>query len=448
MERLYHIAGTHCRSCQILLEQKLNGIPGISRSRVDWRTGKASVHTSPETPPDEAAIARTVADAGYRLVTAPVQRTFLSHHPADWADALTAACIVFALYLIYRITGLDRLGAGIAAASSAGGALVVGLIAGVSTCMALIGSLVLAHSARHAQLYPYATPWQRLRPNLVFNAGRIAGFALLGGLAGLLGGALRIEGRLLAVLVMLASVMMVGLGIKLTGLIPRLENLTLPAGLARLVGLNKTPGRYGHGRTAMAGMLTFFLPCAFTQTMQILAVSTGSFFQGGLIMSAFALGTAPGLLGIGSIAGFVKGEGGRMFMKVAGVAVLLLGIWNFSNGWNLTGITLGSGASATIGSAVDAQLPSVRDGVQILPMNQWAGGYNPNKLTVRAGIPVRWEISADGTGCASYLVVPSLGIRKSLQPGMNVVEFTPKRVGTIKFSCGMGMYTGSIAVVK
>jgi heme/copper-type cytochrome/quinol oxidase subunit 2 len=249
-------------------------------------------------------------------------------------------------------------------------------------------------------------------------------------------------------LVVLAGVMMVTVGIKLTGLMPRLEQLALPASLARLVGLDRASGgRYSHGRTAVTGMLTFFLPCAFTQTMQVLAVSTGSFLQGAAVMAAFAIGTAPGLLVAGSAAGFAKGNTGRMFLKVAGIAVLLLGIWNMGNGWNLTGITLGNGTSAAIGTAA-AQLPPIREGAQVLQMNQWAGGYNPNKLTVRAGMPVRWEISADGTGCSSYMVVPSLGIKKTLQPGMNVVEFTPKRAGTIKFSCGMGMFTGSIAVMK
>jgi uncharacterized protein len=448
MERLYHIAGTHCRSCQVLLEQRLGRLPGVLSALVDYRTGKARVRIAAGGEVSESDIAQVVADAGYRLSTTPVQRTFFSHSGADWANAFVASCIVFVLYLIYRITGLDAVGNTLAIASSASGALVVGLVAGFSTCMALIGSLVLAHSARHAQLYPYATAWQRFRPNLVFNVGRVLGFALLGGFAGMLGGVLRIEGRLLAILVMLASVMMVGLGIKLTGLMPRLESITLPTGLARLTGLTSTPGRYNHSRMAITGMLTFFLPCAFTQTMQVLAVSTGSFLQGASIMAAFSLGTAPGLLGIGSIGGFARGEGGRMFMKVVGIAVLLLGIWNFNNGWNLTGITLGDEASATIAGAVTAQLPPIRDGVQVLQMNQWAGGYNPNKLVVRAGIPVRWEISADGTGCASYLIVPSLGIRKNLQPGVNVVEFTPKRTGAIKFSCGMGMFTGSIAVVK
>ncbi|MBP6911491.1 sulfite exporter TauE/SafE family protein [Patescibacteria group bacterium] len=44
------------------------------------------------------------------------------------------------------------------------------------------------------------------------------------------------------------------------------------------------------------GIGTFFLPCGFTQSMQVYTLSTGSFLAGGLTMLSFALGTLPMLL--------------------------------------------------------------------------------------------------------------------------------------------------------
>ena len=38
----------------------------------------------------------------------------------------------------------------------------------------------------------------------------------------------------------------------------------------------------------LVGVVTFFLPCGFTQAMQIYAVSTGSFWLGGLSLAIFA----------------------------------------------------------------------------------------------------------------------------------------------------------------
>lgn len=48
-------------------------------------------------------------------------------------------------------------------------------------------------------------------------------------------------------------------------------------------------------------------------------------------------------------------------------------------------------------------------------------------------------------GCGSKVVFPELGITKNLPVGKPVtVVITPKKEGTINFSCGMGMYKGSI----
>lgn len=52
----------------------------------------------------------------------------------------------------------------------------------------------------------------------------------------------------------------------------------------------------------IVGFATFFLPCGFTQSMQVAALSSGSFASGLAIMLAFALGTLPmlALLSFGS----------------------------------------------------------------------------------------------------------------------------------------------------
>ncbi|KKQ36394.1 MAG: hypothetical protein US53_C0054G0007, partial [Candidatus Woesebacteria bacterium GW2011_GWA1_37_7] len=68
---------------------------------------------------------------------------------------------------------------------------------------------------------------------------------------------------------------------------------------------------------------------------------------------------------------------------------------------------------------------------------------------VMVGVPVKWIItSKDPNSCASSIVSSKLNVRQSLHPGENVIEFTPKEIGTIKFSCSMGMYTGSFNVVE
>ena len=104
----------------------------------------------------------------------------------------------------------------------------------------------------------------------------------------------------------------------------------------------------------------------------------------------------------------------------------------------------------TASAKTTSQDPNVKieNGVQVVRMTQVSSGYLPNKFTIKKGIPVRWIVtSKDVYSCASSIVSQQLGIRKGLELGENIFEFTPKETGTIRFSCIMGMYTGSFNVV-
>jgi RND family efflux transporter MFP subunit len=75
-------------------------------------------------------------------------------------------------------------------------------------------------------------------------------------------------------------------------------------------------------------------------------------------------------------------------------------------------------------------------------------GYEPAKLTVRAGQPARITFvrTTDKT-CGTEVVFPSLSIRRPLPLNEAVViEFTPKESGEIGFVCGMNMLRGTVVV--
>jgi plastocyanin domain-containing protein len=76
------------------------------------------------------------------------------------------------------------------------------------------------------------------------------------------------------------------------------------------------------------------------------------------------------------------------------------------------------------------------------------GGYKPSSITAKVGKPLMLTFyRKETTGCGDKVVFKSLGITKSVASGHKVlVKFTPKKAGTIKFTCGMGMYKGQIVV--
>jgi uncharacterized protein len=320
--------------------------------------------------------------------------------------------------------------------------LMVGLVAGVSTCMALVGGLVLGISARHAEAHPEISTKQKFTPHLYFNLGRILGFGFLGGVLALLGSALQPSAGTLGLMTIIIGGVMIFLGLKLVEIFPALKekSISLPKGISKFFGMHKEQKEYSHKGSFITGALTFFLPCGFTQAMQLYAVSSGSFVDGVLIMSLFALGTAPGLLGIGGLASVFKGKKARVFFATTGLAVIILGWVNINNGSQL----IFQGKAKTIAPSANNSLE-----IQEIKMTQESSRYSPNILTVEKGKKVRWIItSANQFSCASSIVMPKYGISKNLVKGENIIEFIPTEIGEIPFSCSMGMYRGKFIVVE
>ena len=131
---------------------------------------------------------------------------------------------------------------------------------------------------------------------------------------------------------------MIVLGLQMLGVLSPLGRLmpSVPKAVAeRIHGLAER----GNNQTAfLLGGLTFFLPCGFTQALQLYVLAKGDVLTGALIMLAFALGTLPALLSLSALSSFAKGGFQRRFLKVAGAAVVVLGFLNIQSGLVLSGI--------------------------------------------------------------------------------------------------------------
>ena len=200
---------------------------------------------------------------------------------------------------------------------------------------------------------------------------------------------------------------------------------------------------------ALLGVATFFLPCGFTQAMQLYALTLQNPLQSGLVMMFFALGTTPVLLGIGGAVSYTSGQTLKRVTQVAGVIVLILGISNAVNGAALLGVT----SQTVFGSASpsdDTAEITIVDGRQQIEMDMTSRGvYDPDVLVVQAGVPVNWKINGDDfMGCGDTLVMPAFGINTTLQTGPNLVQFTPDKAGRFTFSCSMGMIRGTMIVTS
>lgn len=76
------------------------------------------------------------------------------------------------------------------------------------------------------------------------------------------------------------------------------------------------------------------------------------------------------------------------------------------------------------------------------------GGYNPDVIVVKKGIPVRLNFYRDETAdCSDTIVFGDFKIRKPLPAyTTTLIEFTPEKAGEYVFTCGMGMMRGKLIV--
>jgi sulfite exporter TauE/SafE/copper chaperone CopZ len=454
------ITGMTCTACERRVTKALLRLPGVASVEVSATRGIATL-AGPALP-GRGLIDAAIRAAGYE----PAAPAWLTRDGSVWKTVVLTALAIGWFAWVVTASGIAGSLSGLTDASRGGllVALTLGLTAGVSTCMAMVGGLVLGISASHAAKLAAAGTTvpsfaRRMRPHIAFNAGRIVGFGILGAVLGLIGSSLSLPTRLMAILVLVVALVMFLLGVRLTGVSPRMAAWSpkLPAGLSRTLGIDTAAeGSYSDMRTAIVGAATFFLPCGFTQAVQIYAISTANPLTAGLVMATFAVGTTPGLLALASVPEIATGERRSTVLRVVGVVVLAFALLNLSGALNLLGVSRTSApvaTSAAPGASGAAQHASanvsVSGGIQTVTMTQTPRGYEPADTTLYAGIPTTWVI--DGTSpydCSAFLRVPQLGQQVNLTQGTNTVELGALEPGVVPFTCVMGMYSGNLIVVN
>ena len=102
-------------------------------------------------------------------------------------------------------------------------------------------------------------------------------FSVLGGVIGYAGSFLQLSATALGLVTVAVGIVMIIMGLQLTEIFPRLNGLrlTLPKSITRALGIKEQSEKeYSHKNAFLLGASTFFLPCGFTQAMQLFAISS------------------------------------------------------------------------------------------------------------------------------------------------------------------------------
>jgi len=452
-EYTFAVRGMHCASCEILIEKKLIELPNIKSVDASTAQGKVVIEYEGQKPWAHQ-LSKLFEKENY--VFSEASEKILTNPPSNGVlTSFIIAAVIIATFLFLNKFGLSKL-INVNSSSSLPTFFVCGLLAGISACAALVGGIILSMSKQWLSLYSTNDSMLvKSRPHVMFNIGRLFSYFLLGGVLGLIGKKLQLSLTFFSLLVIAISIVMVFLALQMIGIryFKRFQ-FVLPKSITRYIA--DTSNFKGRWMPVLMGALTFFLPCGFTITAQGLALLSGNFIQGGMIMFFFALGTLFPLLAIGlsSVKFSSSHHLSTQFLKVAGLVVLFFAIFNINSQLNVLGFTgfnnIVSGAAQKNSGNQQSDLPPIVDGKQVLKINASASGYNPRNLKVRVGVPVRWEITDVGTSsCTNAIISRNLfdGQIDLTLGQTSIKEFTPQKVGQYKFSCWMGMITGVIEVV-
>lgn len=329
----FHVQGMHCNSCVLMIESELGDLPFLTHVKSSLKNHSVEVagdfgNKTLEQIAEELTV--PLKTHGY---TVSVEKSF-DKQRTNWVDfkiALPIALAFAVLFVVLQKMGLVNLVS--TGNVTYGTAFVVGIVASLSTCMAVVGGLLLSMSAT------FAKEGDKIKPQLMFHGGRIVSFFVLGGAIGAAGSAFTLSTGAMFTLSLAIGIVMLILGINLLDVFPWAKKLQL--GMPRFIA-KRAHGvsKLNHTLTPLlVGVATFFLPCGFTQSMQLYTLTTGSFLKGGLTMLSFALGTLP-VLALISFSSFSIQSSSKagIFFKTAGLIVIMFALFNLINSLVVVGL--------------------------------------------------------------------------------------------------------------
>jgi sulfite exporter TauE/SafE len=437
MKKTVYVQWMDCISCETILKDALDAVPDIKVISLTHKTWKLTIEYSSDK--EFIKLKDILKEYDYSLVEDKESSIRQSKKSAKRLKQFVIWSAVLALLRGFTQVDLTQYIWDYWPTMWLGVAFLVWLVACWSSCLAVTWWIVVSYIEAledKNRIHLAKTQW-------LFHLWRIWAFVLWGALLWHLGQTIQISASANATMMMIVWLVLAYVWLQIFWIVPSITKrwFHLPWWVEKIIKKFNDP-QYA----LLVWALTFFLPCWFTQSMQLFAMQTWSAYQWALMLWAYWLGTVPLLLWLWLSAWYFKAKM-RMFNKI--IAGLLVTFWliTFANGWNGT-------QSAIWNTFAQSELESTiqnHEAPQEIEKLIWSHLWNrlePKDILVQAN--KNYEITIDpsmnGIWCKWHIQLPDGTRHAVLQWQPITFTFNPTQQWTYKLLCNMWSSHGSIVV--
>lgn len=422
MKKIYiKIEGMHCINCENTIKYALMSDKNVKRVSFD---GFVAVVTC-ESKLKEESLIKVINDLGYYT-----RREYISDNIDDLKNnikliefIIILISIIVICLLLYKILGYNvfNIIPMIDSNVTYGMLFVTGLLTSIH-CISMCGSINLVTSINNENNRGYKRP-------ILYNLGRIISYTVIGALVGLFGKVISINNIVSGIIIIIASIIMLLMSLTMLNIIK--------------VRFKFFKYKVNNRNPFIIGLFNGLMPCGPLQAMQVYALTTGNMFKGALSMLLFGLGTVPLMLFTGVIFSSMKGKTKILINKIASVLILVLSLIMLNRGLLSLNIDLFKNNNYD-----DYVKTAIKNGYQEIVFDLDYDNYKD--IIVQKDIPVKIIINVSKdklTGCNNEIIINKYNVKKKLEVGVNVIEFTPSKEETISYTCWMDMIKNNIKVI-
>lgn len=427
MKKTLPIQWMHCKSCELLIEQQCEQC-NCSLDTISFKSKQITISYKSED--DLTQFTQAVNKLWYHVGES-------SSHDTSWLSRWQKLLIIAWVMLLFVLFGrsdfvyklmpnYDALTWSIA--------LLVWLIASVSTCLAVTWWIVIGYTETVEDNNPWTT-------QLKFHLWRIVAFVIWGFLLWLLWNQFTQSLWFTIIINVLVGGMLIVLWLQILWILwPGWFAIRRPRRISSNILKLKNPAYAPRVWAA-----TFFLPCGFTQAMQLFALQSWSPMQWALIMGMFALWTLPVLLTVWMTTSHIK-KHIKTFNPIIASLLFLFWLYTVFNAYGLFSAQTSQQIinNTAVTSSNDAWA------IDYTIIEVWHGGrsFEPDPIVLPVGkyYEIRVTPSSNGLWCMSQLARwwRAINIRQWQTFSLHIDWTRPWKIPLVCAS--MGMRQGEIVI--